>query len=170
MQLRRARPDDAEPIERIRIRGWQIGYRHVFPPEELDKLTVDWSRWRMQLDDPTWAQHCAVAEDDAGVIGWVTYGPSTSPEGLGVIYGLYVDPDHWDKGAGRALLGYAEEELTRLWDDAFLWTLAENPRTRRFYETAGWRADGTTGTFERLGVSAPTVRYAKRLNSSTSRS
>ena len=28
-----ATPDDAEAIERIRVRGWQVGYRHLYPPE-----------------------------------------------------------------------------------------------------------------------------------------
>jgi hypothetical protein len=47
--------------------------------------------------------------------------------------------------------------------------LDDNPRARRFYELAGWRFDGTTGRMDRLGVSAPVVRYRKRLRSSTSR-
>ena len=43
--MRPATVADAEAIERIRIRGWQVGYRHVFPPEELDMQPVDWSRF-----------------------------------------------------------------------------------------------------------------------------
>ena len=86
------------------------------------------------------------------------------------MHGLYVDPDKWARGPGRALLARAEEEIAVTWDDAILWTLEDNPRTRRFYEAAGWRVDGTTGTFGKLGVKAPTVRYGKRLRSSTSRS
>lgn len=86
------------------------------------------------------------------------------------MHGLYVDPDKWARGPGRALLARAEEEIAVTWADAILWTLEDNPRTRRFYETAGWRTDGMTGRFERLGVSAPVVRYAKRLRSSASRS
>ena len=41
---------------------------------------------------------------------------------------------------------------------------------KALYEAAGWRLDGTTGSFERLGVSAAIVRYAKRLSKSASRS
>jgi len=36
MVVREARPDDAFAVESIRVRGWQIAYRHVFPPEQLD--------------------------------------------------------------------------------------------------------------------------------------
>ena len=164
MQIRRATVADAEAIERIRIRGWQVGYRHIFPPEELDKLPVDWSRW---FDWLTTAQEtgqaCFVAEDTDGMLGWSNVGPSAFPDHYGELHGLYVDPDRWGQGAGRELLARAEAWLAEQWDEAILWTLTDNPRARRFYEAAGWRLDGTIGSFDRLGVSAPVVRYAKRL-------
>jgi GNAT superfamily N-acetyltransferase len=124
MRLRRARLDDAEALERIRVRGWQVACRHVFPPRELDAMPA----------------------------------------------GLYVDPDCWGRGAGRALLERAEVELAQRSDEAVLWTLEHNPRTRRFYEANGWHVDGMTGSFESFGVEAPIMHYAKRLSSSTSRS
>jgi GNAT superfamily N-acetyltransferase len=168
MDVRPAVADDAEAIERIRIRGWQVAYRHVFPPAELDELAVDWSRWLEWFADPPAGFTAIVAEDEDGVAGWATLGPSAFPERYGELHGLYVDPDRWSRGAGRALLARAEAELAQTWDDAVLWTLEDNPRTRRFYEAAGWLTDGTTGSFERLGVKAPIVRYAKRLTSSES--
>ena len=170
MRIRPGTPEDAEAIERIRIRGWQVGYRHVFPPEELDRLEVDWSRWAETLAHPEPGHACFVAEDERGVLGWATVGPSAAPELYGELHGLYVDPPRWGEGAGRALLARVEQELARTWDQAVLWTLADNPRARRFYEAADWRADGMTGSFDRLGVSAPVVRYAKRLKRATSRS
>jgi len=170
MQIRTAIVADAEAIETIRIRGWQTAYRNAFPADELDRLTVDWSRWEESLAGGHW-QTCFVAEEDGVVIGWATVGPARDPDDrFGAVYGLYVDPDRWGEGAGRALLGRAETELAKTWNEAELWTLGENERARRFYEQAGWTFDGTTGTFDRLGVSAPTVRYVKRLISSTSRS
>jgi GNAT superfamily N-acetyltransferase len=170
MRLRRARPEDAEAIERIRVRGWQTAYRHVFPAAELDAMVVDATWWVERLSTPAPGSACFVAEDEAGMLGWATVGPSPFPDRLGEVHGLYVDPDRWRHGAGRALLGRGEEELAETWRDAILWTLADNPPTRRFYETAGWRPDGTTGSFERFGVVAPSVRYAKRLRSAANRS
>jgi len=165
VEIRAALPEDAEAIERIRIRGWQVGYRHVFPPGELDALPVDSSRWVEWLRNGfEHGQACVVAEDARGILGWATFGPARDPENrLGELHGLYVDPGRWGEGAGRALLARAEADLALTWADAVLWTLADNPRTRRFYEAAGWQADGTTGSFDRLGVRAPIVRYAKRL-------
>jgi GNAT superfamily N-acetyltransferase len=163
MRLRRARPDDAEAIERIRVRGWQVAYRNVFPPEELDAMAIDWSRWYERLSHPELGHACFVADEEAAVIGWATVGPSTYPDGLGELHGLYVDPERWGHGAGRALLVRAEAELAATWRDAVLWTLEENPRTRRFYESAGWRPDGATDSLAFFGVEAPLVRYAKHL-------
>jgi GNAT superfamily N-acetyltransferase len=170
VRIRPATPDDAEAIERIRISGWRVAYRHVFPPEKLDAQPVDWSRWLEWLTQPPPGHRCFVAEGEEGLLGWVTVGPSAFPDRFGEVHGLYVDPDRWGEGAGRALLARGEQELAEAWEEAVLWTLEDNPRTRRFYEAAGWRVDGTTGALERLGVSAPVVRYAKRLSSWASRS
>jgi len=170
MEVRHATVADAEAIERVRIRGWQIAYRHVFPAAALDALTVDATRWRETLTAPPPGFTYFVAVADGGVVGFAVAGPSAFPDRFGELHALYVDPDAWSRGAGRALLARAEEELALQWDEAVLWTLADNPRAAHVYRAAGWRFDGTTGTFDRLGVRAPVVRYAKRLRSSTSRS
>jgi GNAT superfamily N-acetyltransferase len=171
VEVRPATPGDAEAIERIRVRGWQIAYRHVFPPEELDRLTVEWSRWAESLAHPQPGFTCLVAVEEGRVVGWTSTGPSgDSGDAVGELHGLYVDPDCWGRGAGRALLERAEAELARRWRHAVLWTLEDNPRTRGFYEAAGWRLDGLTGIFERLGAKATLVRYVKRVRRSTSRS
>jgi ribosomal protein S18 acetylase RimI-like enzyme len=170
VRIRVAKPEDAEAIERARIHAWRVAYRHVFPPDELDALPVDWSRWTEWLARPEPGHACFVALADDQLLGWATVGPSAFPERYGELHGLYVDPECWGRGAGRALLARGEEKLAATWDEAILWTLEDNPRTRRFYEAAGWQVDGTTGTFERFGVRAPVVRYVKRLRSSASRS
>jgi ribosomal protein S18 acetylase RimI-like enzyme len=168
VRIRPAVPDDAEAIERARIRSWRVAYRHVFPPDELDRLPIDSSRWRERLEHG-WSEECLVYEDDRGVVGWITTGPSTDAS-IGEVHGLYVDPDAWSAGAGRALIAAGEAALARSYDEAVLWVLEENRRARHFYEAAGWTTDGLRGTFERFGVSAAVVRYRKVLSSSASRS
>ena len=135
-------------------------------------MPVDSSRWRAWLAAGfEHGQACIVAEDAEGVVGWATFGPARDPDDrYGELHGLYVDPDRWGRGAGRALLERAEMELARTWDEAVLWTLDDNARTRRFYEANGWRFDGITGVLERFGVKAAIVHYAKRLSKSASRS
>jgi hypothetical protein len=46
---------------------------------------------------------------------------------------------------------------------AILWVLDDNPRARRFYELAGWAADGTAREIELFGFRFPEVRYIKTL-------
>jgi len=162
-------PDDAEAIERARVRAWRLAYRHVFPPEELDRMPIDGSRWRVQLEDGLLDEACLVCEEGGDVVGWVRFGVGSTPL-LGEVHGLYVDPDAWSTGAGRALMAGAEAELAGSYPAAVLWVLEANDRARRFYEAAGWSADGRRGTFERFGVAAPVVGYRKSLSSSASRS
>jgi hypothetical protein len=70
MHIRLAVADDAEAIERIRIRAWQTAYRHVFPPEQLDAMPLDWSRWVETLSAPETGWACFVCEAGGRVVGW----------------------------------------------------------------------------------------------------
>ena len=167
MAVRTATGDDALAIETIRVRGWQVAYRHVFPAEELDRQPVDESRWRARLLSPPPGWTTLVAEREGRVVGFASVGPSRDERALGELYAIYVDPDEWSTGAGRDLLERAEAVLRRAYAEALLWVLEENPRARRFYERAGWWPDGARKAEDRWGVRAPEVRYRKRLASDT---
>jgi GNAT superfamily N-acetyltransferase len=164
MEIRLANGADAQAIETIRVRGWQTAYRHLFPVDELHALPVDGARWRPRLERPPPGWSTFVAEDDAGlVVGFTAVGPSRDERGLGELYAIYVDPDAWSTGAGRALIERAEEQLLARYEVATLWVLEDNPRARRFYERAGWAPDGARKAEARWGVRAPELRYRKEL-------
>ncbi len=167
MLVRLAQPDDAFAVESIRVRGWQIAYRHVFPPDVLDALPVDETRWRRRFVEPPPGWTTFVAERDGEIVGFASVGPSRDERGLGELYAIYVDPDSWSQGAGRALVARAEEQLAGEYEEATLWVLAANPRARHFYERAGWLPDGTSKSEERLGVRAEELRYRKTLATSS---
>jgi GNAT superfamily N-acetyltransferase len=168
MLVRDARPDDAFAVESIRVRGWQIAYRHVFPPDQLDAMRVDEARWRKRFTEPLgWSTFVAEHGDD--VVGFATVGPSRDESGIGELYAIYVDPEEWSQGAGGALLQAAERRLALDFEEATLWVLTANARARRFYEHAGWTGDGVEKTDVWLGVRASETRYRKRLSTSTSR-
>ena len=167
MHVRPAEPDDAFAVESIRVRGWQIAYRHVFPPARLDALPVDETRWRQRFVEPPAGWSTFVAEVDEEIVGFASVGPSRDEEGIGELYAIYVDPDSWSLGAGRALLARAEQELASRYTEATLWVLTANPRARRFYEQAGWRADGQVKTERHLGVPSEETRYRKMLSTSS---
>jgi GNAT superfamily N-acetyltransferase len=169
MHVRLAEGSDSLAIETIRVRGWQTAYRHVFPANALDEMPVDDERWRDRLVTPPPGWSTFVAENGEGmVVGFSSVGPSRDVRGLGELYAIYVDPDAWSTGAGRALIERAEEQLRAEYDVATLWVLEDNPRARSFYERFGWQPDGARKAEERWGVRAPEVRYRKRFNSSRS--
>ncbi len=105
-----------------------------------------------------------VAEAEGAVVGFAAVGRTNDGEGDGELFALYVHPDHWDEGVGRALIEAGEERLRELGHRrAHLWVLDDNPRARRFYELAGWSADGTERVVELFGITLPEVRYVKAL-------
>jgi ribosomal protein S18 acetylase RimI-like enzyme len=163
MDVRKATAADAHAIETIRVSGWRTAYRHVFPANELDAMPIDSSRWAMRLETPPPGWTSCVAVRDGAVVGFSSVGPSRDERGIGELYALYVDPEQWSTGAGLALMTHAEIQLASEYTEATLWVLADNPRARRFYERAGWAADGAQKAEERWGVRAPEVRYRKSL-------
>jgi GNAT superfamily N-acetyltransferase len=169
VEIRRATRDDAEAIAYVQERSWQAAYRHIFPVEELDRGGfIRTGRWRDRLARPPAGWTTLVAEGDREVIGFAAVGPSRDESGTGELYAIYVDPEHWSTGAGRALIERSELELRSEYVEATLWVLEHNPRARFFYERAGWAADGGRKSEERWGVNAPELRYRKRLTTSRS--
>ena len=85
------------------------------------------------------------------------------PRRVGEIYAVYLLPEEWGRGGGRALLGHAISALAAAgFEDASLWVLETNRRARGFYEHEGWRHDGATKQ-ERFGERVTEVRYRRPL-------
>jgi ribosomal protein S18 acetylase RimI-like enzyme len=155
------------------VRTWQVAYRGQVPDDFLDALsseieqrTARWERWIREAS--TRRQHQLVAVDgDDHVVGFATFGPQ-EPLGdprVGELYAIYVHPDHWGAGYGRALFAAAERGLRADdYTEAVLWVLETNARARRFYEIAGWAADGGRKTDHRGAVELREVRYRGTLN------
>jgi ribosomal protein S18 acetylase RimI-like enzyme len=151
---------DADAVARVHVRTWQEAYAHVFPPQQLSKLSVERraAQWR------EWPP--LVAEVGGAVVGFVSVGASRDNEAGGELFDIYVDPDHWGNGIGRELMAAGEDRLRALGQtDVFLWVLEDNPRARRFYERASWYDDGGRRQVAFLGVDVQEVRYRKRLDS-----
>ena len=73
---------------------------------------------------------------------------------------IYLMPEAWSRGLGRALLNTAVGELGRNgFETGTLWVFRDNARARRFYERAGWALDGKAKSIEIGGVSLAEIRY-----------
>jgi GNAT superfamily N-acetyltransferase len=111
-----------------------------------------------------------VADDGGSVIGFVGYFPSrdadADPALTGEIGAIYLLPEAWGGGTGRRLMDAALHGLARVgFTQATLWVLESNTRARRFYETAGWSADGTVKLDDSRGFPLSEVRYRRSLSS-----
>jgi GNAT superfamily N-acetyltransferase len=160
--VRDAVATDARSILEIRRRGWQEAYAHIFPADALAGMVVDpWvASWEDRIEAPAPRAHTLVAERDGEVVGFAALGVEREDAGLGELYAIYVRPDAWGHGAGRALMSRTLE-LLRVdgFPEAILWVLEDNPRTRRFYELAGWHADGGVKEEDWLETHVREVRY-----------
>ncbi|MDQ1015035.1 GNAT superfamily N-acetyltransferase [Streptomyces afghaniensis] len=80
------------------------------------------------------------------------------------MYPIYVHPDRMGHGTGQALLAHSVARCAAAGHGRLLlWVLKGNGRARRFYERAGFHADGAEESFEVEGVMVPEVRYARTL-------
>jgi ribosomal protein S18 acetylase RimI-like enzyme len=147
---------DANAIARVHVRSWEAAYRGVVPDAVIDRFSVeDRERtWRERLSVRGAPSFTLVAEHDRRLAGFCSVilpsRDDDAGERTGEVAAVYVDPDDWRAGVGRALL---EASLSLLrqqaWDDATLWVLASNERARAFYERFGFVPDGARMQDER---------------------
>ena len=167
MSIRPAQPRDAAEIARIHVRTWQAAYRGQLPEHFLKSLDTEieqrTARWEgLIARAASRHQRQLLALDGDRIVGFVTFGPSDEePDpAIGEVYAIYVDPGSWDRGFGRELFAAAVRGLADAgFGAATLWVLDSNARARRFYEAAGWAADGATKTERRGDVELHEVRY-----------
>jgi len=165
LPIREAVPADARSIAEIHVRSWQASYRGQLTDDYLDGLSVEerLEQNRRSLEEPPAGWRTWVAQEGKDVVGFAVTGPSQdadATERTGEVYAIYLEPDRVGTGAGRELFEHAVGDLRgRGFEAATLWVLETNERARRFYEVAGWRADGTV-TSERVDCEMrPTMRY-----------
>jgi GNAT superfamily N-acetyltransferase len=157
ISVRPASPADARAIAEVHVATWRGAYGHVFPAEVLDSLSVEdrEQMWHQVIGNEAMSVYVA---ESAGVVGFVSVGPSRDAKGEGELYAIYVHPGAWGSGAGKALMDSAREWLAQRFSSAILWVIEDNPRARRFYEREGWIVDGWRTDVVR-GIEVPEVRY-----------
>ena len=166
LRIRRAEVSDARAIAEVIVAGWRGAYRGLIPDEFLDSLSVAGreTAWREMLtrdaegELPAW-----LAQRDGRAVGFISSGPPRDedvPLPAAEMYAIYVLPEAWRRGVGRALL----ETATGHWrahrgGTLVLWVLEGNSWARRFYEALGWRPDGGRQLLEMAGAKFYEIRY-----------
>jgi GNAT superfamily N-acetyltransferase len=168
--IRDARPEDVPGIVDVHIRTWQVAYAGQLPGELLaaqEDRRADRTRiWSESIQNAERdRRRILVAHDGGKVLGFASAGPARGEaEHVGEIYAIYLDPSSWGRGIGRELFKSANDWLSgEGYREAMLWVLASNDRARRFYEAAGWTADGGTKTEMYHESQLEEARYRRRL-------
>jgi L-amino acid N-acyltransferase YncA len=165
---------DVRAVAEIHVAGWRWAYRGMVADELLDSLSVERREegWRRGLARRAAGEDFPrmwVADLEGRVIGFAAAGPTEdadAAEPTGEVYAIYLQPAVVGTGVGRALFAHTVADLRSLaFAQATLWVLEDNARTRRFYEIAGWRPDGTTRTEDFHGFPLREVRYRIELAS-----
>lgn len=145
VQIRPARPEDAESIARVQVDTWRTAYRGIVPDEFLRRLSYEISTrgWRKRLQGGDAETFLFVAEEEtAGIVGFVSGGPLREaiegrPDYRGEVYAIYVRDEYQRQGIGSRLLMRAFRRLAEQGMGAVVvWVLAENINVR-FYEALG---------------------------------
>ncbi len=171
-RVREAEPADAAALGRLHVRAWQAAYRGIMPDDFLDGLdpVERGNMWARALGTarPGSSRLVVCTEPGDDPVGFAIVGPvrdsEASGSGLGELYAINLDPNVWGRGLGQRLLLAATAELSRLgFPAAVLWVATGNSRARRFYEAAGWAADGMERTDDSFGPPIDEVRYRRLL-------
>jgi GNAT superfamily N-acetyltransferase len=127
--LRLAYPDEREQLEDLQRRA------SVELPEYRDQLLLNPDAIHLPPAQIANDQ-VTIAELDGDVVGFAALVG-------GELDGLFVEPDLWGRGIGRALVDAAAHEAR---SKGLTLTVIANPRARGFYESCGFRAEGEAQT------------------------
>jgi len=142
--VRPATDADATAVASVHAESSHAAYEGIAPAAQslpADKRLAFW-RDAIEYGEPL----IHVACDESGqVIGFVGFDRSRDPKSrptTGEIWALYVQPAHWDRGAGLALWDAAREGLIEEGcTEVTLWLPLCNERALRFVELAGFKRE-----------------------------
>ncbi|MBL4588668.1 MAG: GNAT family N-acetyltransferase [Alphaproteobacteria bacterium] len=136
----------------LHVEGWHSAYAGAVDQDFLNSMSVHereigWEKW---LSNPDINAAIAYVQDHP--VGFVSYskvetmppGQSTiRPQYTSEILAIYILPDYWKQGVGKALMSYAAEKLKdNRQSGVCLWVLDKNKNACSFYEKMGGQRIG----------------------------
>ena len=179
--IRAASAADAAQVAAVMRDSWQAAYDGLIESVFIDRAT--WPDGGERIRQSFWVRPwqrmlAATGSPAAGIVGYATFGPELDVLGkswpyprtaagsageVAELYALYVHPDWWSTGTGRALMAKVLEAMREAGYAAItLWVLEANARARRFYQRAGFAADGARHNLPDLG-GVTEIRYRRAL-------
>jgi GNAT superfamily N-acetyltransferase len=147
--VRPATPDDLPGVLDVFLGCWRESYRDILPDSAIAAMTDARAEalWLRVLGSAEGV--VLVAERDGHVVGITRFAVDGED---GAVHSLYVAPHAHGGGIGRGLLETAADALREAGATAAtLWVFAANTPSIGFYESHGWRPDGTTRTQDEFG-------------------
>jgi GNAT superfamily N-acetyltransferase len=164
--IRPAERSDLDNVALVNVKSWRTVCQGRVSPTRIEAFTIGecLSNWRYRFGQLDIRGEKLLVADRSGVEGFVYFGPSKDLDidatACGQIYLLYVQPDAFGTGAGKALM---EQALASLGVDGLLhtslWVLEMNQRARVFYSRQGFSPDGSVDVDNRTGT--PRLRYQR---------
>jgi ribosomal protein S18 acetylase RimI-like enzyme len=152
LRFRAAGADDAESVALLHVDSWRRHYRGAYADSFLDGDVVTDRRsvWSSRLAAPA-GSTTVVAEDGAGLVGFVHVILDNDERWGSLIDNLHVAHERRRTGIGSALLTRAAAAVARQATarSMYLWVLERNTAAQQFYRAIG----GTR--VERTAVSPP---------------
>jgi GNAT superfamily N-acetyltransferase len=134
--------------------SWRGAFTGLVPQDFLDAMDAEAiaAGWRKSVT--AGRSRLYVAELDGRIAGYAGVGPERDPSApptTGELYALFVRPDAWGAGLGRALTAAAVDDLrAHGCDRVNLWVLEANSRARAFYKQYGF-VETADRTYSSLG-------------------
>jgi GNAT superfamily N-acetyltransferase len=149
VSVRVARRSDARAIADVHVGSWRAAYPGLIPDRFLAALSVEGreKQWRDVLGGGGDKPLVLVAESNGALRGFATVAvparDDDEADDVGEIPAIYVDPEAWGSGIGRALIEAAATSMRSAGcREAILWAIAGNERAAAFYVAQGWHDDG----------------------------
>lgn len=140
--IRQAASEDASAIARVHVASWEAAYRGLIPDETIRARTVEvrTGQWAKKVLDP--GSLVLVACDAEGNVQGFARAQllDSAEEGFqSYLQALYVGPQFWGRGIGRALLRAVCSRLSAVGVRNLALRTLRLGGARRFYERLGAR-------------------------------
>ena len=160
-------PALASAASHLYATAWKAAYRGMIPQEYLDQLSPE--RWTPLLgqSSPDQQDFLLLENGQPAAVSSICAARDPSMQGWGEIISLYVHPDRFRRGYGRALLQHDLRQLAGMgFSRVYLWVLEENLRAQSFYRAMGLSPDGGRSLLTIGGAEIPELRFVRTVPAS----
>ena len=146
LNFRLANKTDAQKITQLHTQSWRENYQFSLTPEFLNNSIVDYmsGKWKRRLNEENEKQIVIIAEKENELIGFACTYLDFDPVHGAMLDNIHVSKKYKGQGIGKKLMTHsAKKVLENGGSKMFLWVLANNIPTIKFYEKLGGKNVGS---------------------------